>query len=55
MTVNTTNEVRSCIEDIPHQQEATLGLIFQTPKIPRQSKVPLGSRKKSQSDYPYEN
>jgi hypothetical protein len=34
---------------------ATLGLIFQTPKLPRQSKVTSGSNKKSQSDYPYEN
>lgn len=26
----------------PHQQGVTLGLIFQTPKLPRQSKVTIG-------------
>jgi hypothetical protein len=39
----------------PYQQGAILGLIFQTFKIPCQSKVTLGSNKKSRADYPNEN
>lgn len=39
----------------PHQQGATLGLIFQTPKFPRQFKVAVGRNKKLCSDHSHEN
>jgi hypothetical protein len=39
----------------PHQQGATLGLIFQTQKLPRQYKVIIVRNKKLRSDYSHEN